>query len=110
MDPLRRNIVLLVFNFPLRCLSDARITAQFTVLTANPQFRRSQHLQILGHLCTSKDRSQVVASRANMQDRGNQIFGVALTFLILSWITVGLRCYVRLVAAVPKRLQRLTRS
>jgi hypothetical protein len=37
-----------------------------------------------------------------MQDRGNQIFGVALTFLILSWITVGLRCYVRLVAAVPK--------
>ncbi|KAF2994003.1 hypothetical protein E8E13_002492 [Curvularia kusanoi] len=32
-----------------------------------------------------------------MQDRGNQIFGVALTFLILCWITVGLRCYVRTV-------------
>ncbi|KAF3046196.1 hypothetical protein E8E11_008106 [Didymella keratinophila] len=30
-----------------------------------------------------------------MQDRGGQIAAVAITFLILSWLTVGLRCYVR---------------
>ncbi|KAF1933703.1 uncharacterized protein M421DRAFT_416051 [Didymella exigua CBS 183.55] len=30
-----------------------------------------------------------------MQDRGGQIAAVAITFLILSWVTVGLRCYVR---------------
>jgi hypothetical protein len=37
-----------------------------------------------------------------MQDRGGQIAAVAITFLILSWVTVGLRCYVRLVSAVPQ--------
>lgn len=37
-----------------------------------------------------------------MQDRGGQIAAVAITFLILSWVTVGLRCYVRLVTAVPQ--------
>ncbi|KAH6622084.1 integral membrane protein [Boeremia exigua] len=31
------------------------------------------------------------------QDRSGQVAGVAITFLILSWITVGLRCYVRTV-------------
>lgn len=32
-----------------------------------------------------------------MQDRGAEVAAVAITFLILSWITVGLRCYVRTV-------------
>ena len=38
----------------------------------------------------------------NMQDRGGQVAGVAITFLILTWLTVGLRCYVRLVPAFPQ--------
>src|SRR5690242_5362083 len=37
-----------------------------------------------------------------MQDRGGEIAGVAITFLVLTWLTVGLRCYVRLVPAVPQ--------
>ncbi|KAF9694973.1 hypothetical protein EKO04_006862 [Ascochyta lentis] len=32
-----------------------------------------------------------------MQDRGDQVAGIAITFLILTWLTVGLRCYVRTV-------------
>ncbi|KAF2624021.1 hypothetical protein BU25DRAFT_424413 [Macroventuria anomochaeta] len=32
-----------------------------------------------------------------MQDRGGQVTGVAITFLVLTWVTVGLRCYVRTV-------------
>ncbi|KAJ4991719.1 hypothetical protein SVAN01_02834 [Stagonosporopsis vannaccii] len=32
-----------------------------------------------------------------MQERGGQIAGVAITFLVLTWLTVGLRCYVRTV-------------
>jgi hypothetical protein len=30
-----------------------------------------------------------------MDDRSGQVIGVAVTFLLLSWITVSLRCYVR---------------
>lgn len=30
-----------------------------------------------------------------MDDRSGQVIGVAVTFLILTWVTVGLRCYVR---------------
>ena len=32
-----------------------------------------------------------------MEDRGGQIAAVAITFFILTWLTVGLRCYVRYV-------------
>ncbi|CAI6336745.1 unnamed protein product [Periconia digitata] len=31
-----------------------------------------------------------------MDDRSSQVLGVAITFLILCWITVSLRCYVRM--------------
>jgi hypothetical protein len=31
-----------------------------------------------------------------IQDRGPQVEAVAITFLILSWIAVCLRCYVKL--------------
>lgn len=37
-----------------------------------------------------------------MQDRAGQVAGIAITFLVLTWLTVGLRCYVRFVAAVPQ--------
>ena len=30
-----------------------------------------------------------------MDDRSGQVLGVAITFLVLAWITVGLRSYVR---------------
>ncbi|KAF7441428.1 Integral membrane protein [Pyrenophora tritici-repentis] len=30
-----------------------------------------------------------------MEDRSGQVLGIALTFLVLAWVTVGLRCYVR---------------
>lgn len=32
-----------------------------------------------------------------MEDRSGQVMAVAILFLILSWVTVGLRCYVRSV-------------
>jgi hypothetical protein len=32
-----------------------------------------------------------------MQDRGGQVAGVAITFFMLTWLAVGLRCYVRFV-------------
>ncbi|KAE8854013.1 hypothetical protein HRS9122_01005 [Pyrenophora teres f. teres] len=31
-----------------------------------------------------------------MEDRSGQVLGIALTFLVLAWVTVGLRCYVRI--------------
>lgn len=45
-----------------------------------------------------------------MQDRGGQVAGIAITFLVLTWLTVGLRCYVRLVAAVPQSFHCLRRT
>jgi hypothetical protein len=41
------------------------------------------------------------------EERGGQIAGVAITFLFLSWLTVGLRCYVRYV---PLKLRDATYS
>jgi hypothetical protein len=30
-----------------------------------------------------------------MEDRSSSVLAIAITFMILVWVTVGLRCYVR---------------
>ena len=41
--------------------------------------------------------------KMTIEDRGPQITATAIVFLILPWIAVGLRCYVRIFMAKPFR-------
>jgi hypothetical protein len=35
------------------------------------------------------------ATLLNMEDRSGTVLAIAITFSVLAWLTVGLRCYVR---------------
>lgn len=46
-------------------------------------------------LCTTNVGKNPLGNVATLADRGNQVLAVAALFLILTWPTVSLRCYVR---------------
>lgn len=81
----------------LRCLSgvfddgekDKGVGLQHAILLSESQISSTYRSAYTSYI------DEAYGKPLRMDNRSGQVLGVAITFLILTWLTVGLRCYVR---------------